>query len=70
MHGDACLSVKELQASMTYQYSKEFQEAFMNRGAGGINQIRKLCSSKWTRNVLLGILLVICHLTKHKQVPS
>lgn len=33
-------------------------------------QIRKLCSAKWTRTVLLGILLVTCHLTKHKQIPS
>lgn len=51
-----------IQASMTYQYSKQLQQAFINRG-GKINQIMKQCSAKWTRNGLLGILLVICCLT-------
>lgn len=48
---------------MTHQYSQGLQELLRTEGRKKRNQIMKQCSAKWTRNILLGILLVICHLT-------
>lgn len=51
-----------IQPSETYQHSKQLERDFINvAGKKRINQIMKQCSATWTRNGLLGVLLVTRH---------
>lgn len=69
-HGDAFLSVKEvssiagtLRHPWLINIHRSSRKLLWTEGRKKINQIMKQCSAKRTRNVLLGVLLVICHLT-------